>query len=326
MDLLKKIAKNKNIKRPVIYGLSGLFLNKEEKDFFKKSGPIGFILFARNISDKIQLRNLTDSLRDLMQGEVLILIDQEGGRVARLNVNNNIDNNGWQKYPAAAHFAKIYESGNKIEAESACFKNYKQIAEDLKEVGINVNCAPVLDILAPATHKIIGDRAFGENAIQVCDLALQACSGLVSGDVYPVIKHIPGHGRATLDSHEALPIVDSDLEDLNNSDFIPFKHLKDVKFAMTAHILYTKIDAQLPITLSKKGIDFIRNEIGFKNILMSDDLSMKALGGAFGYRTKKSLEAGCDLVLHCNGRMEEMLEIHENLPLINDDLIQKLIK
>lgn len=322
MNLLQKIANNKNIKKPVIFGLSGTSLTDEEKDFFKESGPIGFILFARNIRDKKQLKDLTSSLRDLMQGEILILIDQEGGRVARLNVNNE----EWKKYPAAAHFANIYEAGDKEKAKRDCFENYKQMAADLNEVGINVNCAPLLDILTKETHDIIGDRAYGSNSDQVVDLANEVCKAFHESGIYPVIKHIPGHGRATLDSHEALPVVDTNLEELEQTDFVPFCKLRDVKFAMTAHILYSKIDPEFLGTISKKVIDLIRNKIGFDNILMSDDLSMKALKGTMTYRTQKTIEAGCDLVLHCNGKMDEMQEINENLPLINEQLIKKLSK
>ncbi len=322
MDLLTKIANNKNIKKPVIYGLTGFSLNEEEKEFFKNSGPIGFILFARNIKNKQQVKELTDSLRDLMKGEILILIDQEGGRVARLNANNE----EWDKYPAASYFGDKYQDGHKEKAKKECFENYQKIAQDLQEIGINVNCAPLIDVLTDKTHDIIGDRAYGKDIDQIYDLANEVCKGLLANEVYPVIKHIPGHGRATLDSHEALPIVNTSLEELAQTDFIPFCKLRDAKFAMTAHILYTSIDKDLPATISKTVIDLIRNKIGFKNILMSDDLSMKALPGSFASRTKNTIEAGCDIVLHCNGNMKEMLEIDQNLPLISDQLIKKLIK
>ncbi|MDA0902171.1 MAG: beta-N-acetylhexosaminidase [Proteobacteria bacterium] len=317
MNLLKEISQNKNIKKPVIYGLQGLELSDEEKIFFSKSSPIGFILFSRNIKDKNQVKSLVKSLKELMGGEVLILIDQEGGRVARLKGGE------WRDYPTARHFAEIYQN-NQQQAKQDCYNNAALIAQDLTELGINVNCAPVLDIENSNTHEIIGDRAFGRNAAQIVDLASQVCQGFLDNDVYPVIKHIPGHGRATADSHLELPVVDADLFKLENTDFIPFKKLAHMKFAMTAHILYSKIDSKLPATISKKAIETIRNDIGFKNILMSDDLSMKALPKSFSYRTKASLEAGCDLVLHCNGDMKEMLEIDQNLPPISDSLAEKL--
>ena len=319
MNLLQKISNNKNIKKPVIYGISGYNLTELEKKFFKKSGPIGFILFARNIKDKKQVKNLTDSLRELMGGEILILIDQEGGRVARLDINNK----EWPKYPPADHFAKIYEEDQE-KAKKLCFENYQNIAQQLAEIGINVNCAPVLDILTKKTHQVIGNRAFGQTAQQVSDLGKVVCDALLQQNIYPVIKHIPGHGRGNADSHHELPIVETKLAELEKTDFVPFQDLNKAKFAMTAHILYKDIDADFPATISKKAIDIIRNKIGFKNILMSDDLSMQALPGDFAYRTKKTIEAGCDLVLHCNGKMEEMLEIDANLPMISDNLIEKL--
>ncbi len=317
--LLQKIANNKKLFKPVIYGLKGTSLNDDEKYFFSKNSCIGFILFSRNIIDKIQLKKLTDSLRELMEGEVLILIDQEGGRVARLAPPI------WNTYPAGKYFSDLYQQ-NPQNAKEKLFENYAQIARDLVEVGINVDCAPVLDVLNPKTHKVIGDRAFGENPIQVADLGAEVCNGLLSCGVYPVIKHIPGHGRGACDSHLELPIVDASLQELREIDFAPFKNLNNQKFAMTAHILYDAIDKNNCATISKKAIDLIRNEIGFKNILMSDDISMKALKQSFSFKTKAILEAGCDIVLHCNGEMQEMLEINSVLPNLNEVFLEKLIK
>ena len=318
-QLLQKIANNKKLFKPVIYGIKGTSLNDEEKYFFSKNSCLGFILFSRNIVDKIQLKNLTNSLRELMEGEVLILIDQEGGRVARLAPPI------WNAYPAGKYFADLYQQ-NPQNAKQKLFENYAQIARDLVEVGINVNCAPVLDVLNPKTHKVIGDRAFGENAKQVADLGIEVCKGLLSCEVYPVIKHIPGHGRGACDSHLELPIVDATIQELRDIDFAPFKILNNQKFAMTAHILYNAIDKNNCATISKKAIDLIRHEIGFANILMSDDVSMKALTQSFAIKTKAILEAGCDLVLHCNGEMAEMLEINSVLPNLNENFLEKLIK
>ena len=194
------------------------------------------------------------------------------------------------------------------------------------EVGINVNCAPVLDVLNPKTHKVIGDRAFGENPHQVADLGIEVCNGLLSCGVYPVIKHIPGHGRGACDSHLELPIVDASLQELREVDFAPFKALNSQKFAMTAHILYNAIDKNNCATISKNAIDLIRREIGFENILMSDDVSMKALTQSFAVKTKAIIEAGCDLVLHCNGEMNEMLEINSALPNLNENFLEKFVK
>ncbi len=316
MSLLQKIADNKNIKKPVIYGLAGTVLTEEEKIFFAQNNPIGFILFARNIENKQQLKNLCSSLKNLMQGEVLILIDQEGGRVARMKEPH------WKCYPNGEFFAKLYQQNQEL-AKKSLFENFAEIASDLKEVGINVNCAPVLDILSEKTHQVIGDRAYGCEPLQVATLGRKVCEGLLSKEVYPVIKHIPGHGRGTSDSHLELPIVDTSLEELRKSDFIPFQELNDQKFAMTAHILYKAIDKENCATTSKAAINLIRNKIGFKNILMSDDVSMKALKGSFSQKTKQILEAGCDLVLHCNGNMAEMQEIASALPNLNDNFWQR---
>ncbi len=317
MNLLKQISQSKNASKPVIYGVSGPSLTDEEKYFFKKNGALGFIFFARNIVDKNQLKNLTDSLKELMEGEVLMLIDQEGGRVARLKEPH------WKKYPAGKYFADIYQE-NPFDAKEKLYQNFQEIAADLVEVGINVDCAPVLDILSEKTHHVIGDRAYGSNPHQVSELGKVVCDALLSKKVYPVIKHIPGHGLGTSDSHLELPVVDASLDYLRQNDFIPFRKLNDQKFAMTAHILYSAIDAENCATTSKKAIKLIREEIGFKNILMSDDVSMKALKGSFAEKTKAILNAGCDIVLHCNGNMQEMLEINSALPILEDKLKEKL--
>ncbi len=309
--LLQKISQNKKVTKPVIYGVSSTSLNDEEKYFFAKNGALGFILFARNIEDKIQLKKLTDSLREVMDGEILVLVDQEGGRVARMKEPN------WNKYPAGQYFADLYET-NPEAAREALFKNFQEIGRDLNEVGINVDCAPVLDILTAKTHQVIGDRAYGKNAEQVADLGRKVCEGLLSQNVFPVIKHIPGHGRGTSDSHLELPVVNASLAELRATDFITFQKLRDQKFAMTAHILYTAIDKINCATNSPTAIKMIREEMGFENILMSDDISMKALKGSFSEKSKRILAAGCDLVLHCNGEMMEMVEINSVLPSLDD--------
>ncbi len=317
MNLLNKISTNKNINKPVIYGCSGLFLTDEEKYFFENSGAIGFILFKRNIQNKAQVKALVSSLKEIVGGEVLILIDQEGGRVQRLKGQD------WNDYPPAKKFADIYQEDQPL-SKKLCYENYSQISKDLTELGINVNCVPLLDVLTPKTHQIIGDRAFGDNPAQVIDLAKEVCNACLDNEVYPVIKHIPGHGRGISDSHLELPIVNASLQELKNCDFLPFAELREQKLAMTAHILYTAIDDQLPATISKKAIDLIRNKIGFKNILMSDDISMQALKGSVASRSQAALEAGCDLILHCNGLMEEMTEIDAILPNFGGDLLKKL--
>lgn len=314
--LLKEISKNKNLCKPVIYGIKGPQLSDEEKYFFSKNSCLGFILFARNIIDKIQLKKLTDSLRELMNGEILILIDQEGGRVARLKPPI------WKSYPNGQYFAEIYDKDKQL-ACKLLKQNFAEIADELVEVGINVDCAPVLDILSEKTHQVIGDRAYGNNPTQVAQLGRSVCEGLLSKGVFPVIKHIPGHGRGVSDSHLELPIVSASLEELRALDFAPFKELNDQKFAMTAHILYEAIDKNNCATISSQAIKIIRQEIGFKNILMSDDISMKALKQSFAFKTKAILEAGCDLVLHCNGDMAEMQEINSVLPNLDENLLEK---
>jgi beta-N-acetylhexosaminidase len=310
-SLLQKISHNKKVTKPIIYGVSSTSLTDEEKYFFAKNGALGFILFTRNIEDKIQLKKLTDSLREVMDGEILVLIDQEGGRVARMKEPH------WNKYPTGQYFADLYKT-NPEAAREALFKNFQEIGRDLNEVGINVDCAPVLDILTEKTHQVIGDRAYGKNAEQVADLGRKVCEGLLSQNVFPVIKHIPGHGRGTSDSHLELPIVNAALAELRATDFITFQKLRDQKFAMTAHILYTAIDKINCATNSPTAIKMIREEIGFENILMSDDISMKALKGSFGEKSKRILAAGCDLVLHCNGEMAEMVEINSALPNLDE--------
>jgi len=316
MHILNQISANKKIFKPVIYGCSGLALTDDEKYFFAKSGAIGFILFARNIHNKTQVKKLVSSLKEIMDGEVLILIDQEGGRVQRLKGDD------WNNYPPAKNFADLYSQDKQL-GRDLCYQNFSQIASDLAELGINTNCAPVLDILTPKTHQVIGDRAFGNKASQVIDLAGEVCRAFLDNGVYPVIKHIPGHGRGTSDSHLELPIVDAGLQELENSDFLPFMALKDQKLAMTAHILYSAIDDELPATISPKAIDIIRHKIGFKNILMSDDISMKALKGGVASLSTRALNAGCDLILHCNSEMKEMVAINEVLPRFSDDLLKK---
>ncbi len=317
MNLFKQLSQNQKINKPVIYGCSGLYLTDEEKYFFENSGALGFILFKRNIHNKAQVKSLISSLKEIMNGEVLILIDQEGGKVQRLKGDD------WQDYPPAKQFADLYQE-NQDHSKKLCYENYSQIAQDLTELGINVNCVPLLDILTPQTHQIIGDRAFGDNAKQVVDLARQVCNACLDNKIYPVIKHIPGHGRGTSDSHLELPVVSANLKELEETDFLPFKELKDQKLAMTAHILYTAIDDELPATISKKVIDLIRHQIGFQNILMSDDISMQALQGDVGSRSSAALKAGCDLILHCNGKTEEMIMIDSTLPNFGNNLLKKL--
>ncbi len=316
--LLANLAHNPLAKKPVIYGIAGETLTHEEYNFFQQNGCLGFILFARNIRNKKQVQQLVSQLKQVLQGEPLILIDQEGGRVARLNSDE------WPQFPSANYFACLYQQNQQL-ALQATQENFYQIGLTLQELGINVNCAPVLDILTKYTHQIIGNRSFGENSKQVIDLAKSACQGLLQANVLPIIKHIPGHGRATSDSHLELPVVNASLHELETTDFLPFIALNQQKLAMTAHILYSEIDTQKCGTISNKVINIIRQKIGFNNILITDDLSMKALQNNVSNNAISALQAGCDVVLHCNANMLEMQEINQALPNISSELKHKLL-
>lgn len=288
---------------PVIFGLKGTRISDDERAFFRDVLPYGYILFARNIENPAQVRALTDTLREITgHRQTPILIDQEGGRVARLKPPH------WPEFMAAAKLSECFSQNPDL----ACKHVYDQalaIAEVLTPLGINVNCAPVADIPVEGADPIISDRAYGYVPQQVATLAREMARGLMDGGVKPVLKHIPGHGRATVDSHLALPRVSTPLHELRASDFVPFKQLNDLPYAMTAHIVYEAIDPDEVATFSETCIKLIRFELGFKGILMSDDLSMKALSGDFETRARKTLAAGCDLILHCNGEMNEMQAI-----------------
>lgn len=295
--------------RAAIYGCAGPALTARERRFFEDADPVGFILFARNCENPDQVRALVEALRATVAREdVLVLIDQEGGRVSRLKPPH------WPARPAAERFVEI-ACRDRAKGIEAARLNARLMARDLADLGINVDCAPVLDVLQPETHDVIGDRAYGEDPEMVATLGRAVAEGLMDGGVLPVIKHIPGHGRATVDSHEALPVVDADRATLDRVDFAPFRALADMPLAMTAHITYRAIDPQNPATLSPRLVaDVIRGAIGFDGVLMSDDLSMKALAGTLGERVRRSLGAGCDVVLHCNGRLEEMEAVREATP------------
>lgn len=275
-----------------ICGVSGKALTSEERDFLATEQPYGVILFARNVESPAQVKALTAEIREQITHPYLeILVDQEGGRVARLKPPH------WRTYPTAQKLSQ------RPDAARAVYVNARLMAEELHTVGITMDCAPVADVLAPECHAIIGDRAFGDTAAQVITLARAQAEGLLDGGILPILKHIPGHGRATMDSHETLPIVTASLAELEPNDFAVFKALHDLPLAMTAHILYTALDDAHCATFSSKVMDYIRNEIGFNGLIMSDDLSMKALGGSYTERTERALAAGCDLVLHGNGAL-----------------------
>src|SRR5215469_3361019 len=284
-----------------IYGCSGTTLSADERAFFREARPWGFILFGRNIESPDQVRALVRALRETVADmSAPILIDQEGGRVARLKPPH------WHARLAAARFGALHDV-NPEAAREATYLNARLIAHDLADLEISVDCLPVLDVPAVGAHDVIGDRAFAQDPMTVIDLGRAQIEGLMEGGVLPVMKHIPGHGRAGADSHLALPRVEADVEELSASDFVTFRSLDLCPMAMTAHVVYDSIDPQRPATTSPKVIrDVIRGEIGFDGLLMSDDLSMKALDGPLEVRTRAALFAGCDVVLHCNGDMEEM--------------------
>jgi beta-N-acetylhexosaminidase len=284
-----------------ILGCSGPQLTAEERAFFRRVKPWGFILFARNVTDPGQVRSLVEALRETVgRPDAPVLIDQEGGRVQRLKPPN------WGLYPPGRAYGELAGNDPLVRREIVRL-GARLMAHDLAALGINVDCVPVLDVPDPAGHEIIGDRAYGKTPEEVALLGRAAAEGLIAGGVLPVIKHIPGHGRAMSDSHLELPIVDAALDDLDTRDFAPFRVLSDMPMAMTAHVIYSAIDRKRPATTSRKVMRrVIRGAIGFDGLVMSDDLSMKALSGNFTERAKASRAAGCDVVLHCNGDMAEM--------------------
>lgn len=294
---------------PAIFGLQGLTLNNEETAFFGDVHPWGIILFARNIESRQQLRALTDDLRYKSGNPHLpILIDQEGGRVARLRPPLV------SAYPPMGLYGEMYKLDRAAAVEAARL-GAALLGQDLFELGISVNCAPCLDLRLPETAEIIGDRAFGDDVERVVTLGRAVMDGLEMGGVLPVVKHMPGHGRATVDSHHELPRIDSDSDTLRQSDFEPFNQLSDALLGMTGHLLFTAIDETAVSTCSKTVIgDVIRNHIGFDGLLMSDDISMSALAGDMAMRVTGALKAGCDMVLHCNSDMAEMQAIAGVLP------------
>jgi beta-N-acetylhexosaminidase len=287
--------------RAVVLGCAGEHLSEDERRFFAVSDPLGLVVFRRNCRSRDQLRALVDEFRHCVgRPDAPVLIDQEGGRVARLQPPE------WRRYPAAAQIAALPDP---LAAEAARL-DARLIADDLAGVGITVDCAPVLDLPARNADPVIGDRAFGNEPARVAHLAGAFCEGLLAGGVLPVIKHIPGHGRARVDSHQACPRVETERAILSHSDFAPFRALSAMPWAMTAHIIYAAIDDAAPATFSRPVIDtIIRGEIGFDGVLLSDDIAMGALDGTMGERTRRAFDAGVDLILHCNGVMAEMAEI-----------------
>ena len=298
--------------KPVVFGMSGLKLTADEKAFFKDSDPAGYIIFGRNVESKAQLRALTDELRVLHgRDDVAILIDQEGGRVARMQEPV------WPKFPPGEVFDRLYDIAPATAIEAARL-NAQAIAESLREVGITVNCLPLLDVRQPDTVDAIGNRAMGSEPMQVAALGRAVIDGQTKGGVVSIVKHMPGHGRAVVDSHMELPKVSASVEELE-SDIAPFRALSGAPMGMTAHIVYTAWDAERCASLSPIVIeDIIRGAIGFDGLLFSDDLDMKALKGEVPERARDVVAAGCDIALNCWGRMDEMVSIASLLADISD--------
>lgn len=290
-----------------LFGCSGLEITDTERAFFRDVDPLGFILFARNVESPDQVRDLVFELRESVgRVNAPVLIDQEGGRVQRLRPPH------WPDAPSAARLAAC------AEPEQAVRLSMRIIADDLLSLGITVDCAPVLDIPQDDADPIIGDRAYGFDPASVIRLGRAACEGLMAGGVLPVIKHIPGHGRARVDSHKELPEVETPLADLVAHDFMPFAALEPMPWAMTAHVVYTDIDPDNPATTSATVIkEIIRGHMAYDGALMSDDLSMQALSGDLGGRTAAALAAGCDVALHCNGDMAEMRAVAAHAPALD---------
>lgn len=284
-----------------IFGLSGPRLEERERAFFRAANPLGFILFARNCIGEAQVRALVQELKDCLgRDDAPILIDQEGGRVQRLKPPN------WRDAPAGARFAALAVQ-SEDDAVEAAWINARLMADDLAALGITVDCAPVLDVPVPGAHDIIGDRAYGTTPEQVALLGRAVCAGLLAGGVLPVVKHVPGHGRAGADSHASLPVVEAGRELLERTDFAPFRALNDMPWAMTAHVVYAAIDAGAPATTSPRVLgEVVRGWIGFDGLLVSDDLCMKALAGRPEENAAAALAAGVDVALHCNGAPAEM--------------------
>jgi beta-N-acetylhexosaminidase len=294
--------------RAFITGLAGTTISPDERAFVRAADPWGLILFKRNVVDPAQVGALTEEFRAICGRDTPVLVDQEGGRVQRLGLPH------WPAYPAGAVYARLYERDPSRGLRAARL-GARLIAADLAAVGITVDCLPLADVPVAGADRVIGDRAYGDTPGQVSAVAAAVAEGLMSGGVLPVLKHLPGHGRATADSHERLPVVDADRATLEATDFAAFRPLGGLPLGMTAHVVFTAIDPGLPATTSGVMIhEVIRTFIGFTGALMSDDVSMGALTGSIAERTGRSLAAGCDLVLHCNGVLSEMEAVASQCP------------
>jgi beta-N-acetylhexosaminidase len=302
--------------RAFITGVSGLALTEDERAFLREARPWGFILFKRNVQDKDQVTGLVHEVLDEL-GDAAVLVDQEGGRVQRLGLPH------WPADPPGAAYGELYDR-NPAVGLAAARLGARLIASDLHPLGINVDCLPRADVPVGDADAEIGDRAYGTTPDKVAAIASAVAEGLAEGGVLPVLKHIPGHGRATADSHHKLPVVQADRATLEASDFAAFRALRKIPLGMTAHVVFSAFDPVLPATTSEKMIrEVIRGFIGFDGLLMSDDVSMGALSGSIAERTRASLAAGCDMVLHCNGKLDEMRAVAAEAPELSGEAARR---
>lgn len=306
--------------KAVILGCAGKQLTPEEVAFYRSEAPWGFILFARNLGEPEQIRDLVASMREAVgRQNAPVFIDQEGGRVQRIRPPMV------EQYPPAAILGEIYRQ-DKQKGLRAAWLMSRLHAFDLMKLGITVDCLPVLDVLVEGVTQAIGNRAYGSDPHEVAALGQAAADGLKAGGMLPVMKHMPGHGRATVDSHHDLPVVNTTLEELENSDFLPFRALNKEAMAMSAHIVFTQIDAERPATTSSKVIEqVIRGSIGFDGLLISDDSSMNALKGSLKERAADIVAGGCDIALHCNGVMDEMIQVVGQVPALSGKALERAI-
>jgi beta-N-acetylhexosaminidase len=299
--------------RAFICGLAGTALSSAEHSFLRATEPWGVILFSRNIEAPGQVKRLTASVREALARNVPVLVDQEGGRVQRLGPPH------WPVYPPGAVYGKLYDQ-DREQARRAAYLGAYLMAADLAAVGIDVDCLPIADVPVPGANSVIGDRAYGDSPHQVAAVARCMADGLLDCGVLPVLKHIPGHGRATKDSHGELPIVEADYATLAATDFAAFRPLRDLPLGMTAHVVYSAIDPLAPATTSATVLrNVIRDWLGFSGLLMSDDVSMGALSGSLAERSRAAIAAGCDVVLHCTGELHEMEEVAASVPILENE-------
>ena len=304
--------------RAFITGVSGPELNAEEREFIRAQRPWGFILFKRNIETPGQVAYLITEMRnELAWPDAPVLIDQEGGRVQRLGPPH------WPIYPAGAVFGRLYDLDPALGLRAARLSG-RLIAADLSDLGVSVDCLPLADVPVAGANAVIGDRAYGTEPGKVAAIARAVTEGLEQGGILPVLKHIPGHGRATADTHFGLPVVDTPKAELERTDFAAFQKLADLPMAMTAHVVFSALDPALPATTSATIIEqVIRGVIGFQGLLMSDDLSMNALAGSMAERTRAVFASGCDMVLHCNGKIAEMAEVARETPELSGKALER---